>query len=128
MPIVDHNQAPEVPWRPGYRKWDIAGREQGASSTLSINTAEPGTGAPLHTHTMDELIVILDGTLEVQVDGVTHTVEKDHTLVIPPGCEHAFKVVGEGNAQLMVFFPTLDPYSNGQTEYLEGSRPNSVKA
>ena len=128
MPIVDHNQAPEVPWRPGYRKWDIAGREQGASSTLSINTAEPGTGAPLHTHTMDELIVILDGTLEVQVDGVTHTVEKDHTLVIPPGCEHALKVVGEGNAQLMVFFPTLDPYSNGQTEYLEGSRPNSVKA
>ena len=128
MPIVDHNQAPEVPWRPGYRKWDIAGREQGASSTLSINTAEPGTGAPLHTHTMDELIVILDGTLEVRIDGVTHTVEKDHTLVIPPGCKHAFKVVGEGNARLMVFFPTLDPYSNGQTQYLEGSRPDSVKA
>ena len=128
MPIVAHNQAPEVAWRPGYRKWDIAGREQGASSTLSINTAEAGTGAPLHTHTMDELIVILEGTLEVRIDGVTHTVEKDHTLVIPPGCEHAFKVVGEGNAQLMVFFPTLDPYSNGQTRYLEGSRPDSVKA
>ena len=128
MPIVDHNQAPEVPWRPGYRKWDIAGREQGASSTLSINTAEPGTGAPLHTHAMDELIVILDGTLEVQLDGVTHTVGKDHTLVIPPGCEHAFNVVGERNAQLMVFFPTLDPYSDGQTHYLEGSRPYSEKA
>ena len=100
----------------------------GVSSTFSINTAEPGTGAPLHTHTVDELIVILDGTLEVQVDGSTHTVEKDHTLVIPPGCEHAFKVVGERNARLMVFFPTLDPYSNGQTRYLEGSRPDSVKA
>ncbi len=64
----------------------------------------------------------------MRVDCVTHMVEKDHTLVIPPGCEHAFKVVGEGNAQLMVFFPTLDLYSNGQTEYLEGSKPDSVKA
>ena len=128
MPIIDHNQAQEVPWRPGYRKWDIAGRDQGVTSTFSLNTAEPGTGAPLHTHTMDELIVVLDGTLEVRVDGVTHTVEKDHTLVIPPGCEHGFKVVGDKNAQLMVFFPTLDPYSNGQTAYLEGARPDSVKA
>jgi hypothetical protein len=42
MPIIDHHQAPEVPWRPGYRKWDIAGREQGVTSTFSINTAEPG--------------------------------------------------------------------------------------
>ena len=50
MPIINHSHAPEVPWRPGYRKWDIAGHEQGVSSTLSINTAEPGTGAPLHTH------------------------------------------------------------------------------
>ena len=23
MPIIDHSRAPEVPWRPGYRKWDI---------------------------------------------------------------------------------------------------------
>jgi len=128
MPIIDHNQAPEVPWRPGYRKWDIAGRDQGVTSTFSLNTAEPGTGAPLHTHTMDELVVILDGTLEVRVDGVTHTVEKNHTLVIPPGCEHSFKVVGDENAQLMVLFPMLDPYSNGQTAYLKGSRPDSAKA
>ena len=128
MPIIDHNQAPEVPWRPGYRKWDIAGRDQGVTSTFSLNTAEPGTGAPLHTHTMDELVVLLDGTLEVRVDGVIHTVEKNHTRVIPPGCEHSFKVVGDKNAQLMVFFPMLDPYSNGQTAYLKGSRPDSAKA
>ena len=50
MPIIDHSHAPEVPWRPGYRRWDVAGHEQGVSSTLSINTAEPGTGAPLHTN------------------------------------------------------------------------------
>ena len=85
MPIIDHNQAPEVPWRPGYRKWDITTHEHGVSTSLSLNTAEPGTGAPLHTHAIDELIVILSGALEVRINGETHRVEKDHTLVIPPG-------------------------------------------
>ncbi len=126
MPIIDHQQAPEVPWRPGYRKWDVAGHEQGVTSTFSINTAEPGTGAPLHTHTIDELIVILSGTLEVRINGETHLVEKDHTLVIPPGAEHGFKVVGDSIAELLVFFPALDPYSAEHTSYLEGARPASV--
>lgn len=123
MPIIDHHQASEVPWRPGYRKWDIAGHEQGVTSTFSINTAEPGTGAPLHTHTIDELIVIVGGKLEVKIDGETHVVDKNHTLVIPPGAEHGFKVVGEDTAELLVFFPALDPYSTEHTHYLEGARP-----
>ena len=38
MPIIDHSKAPEVPWRPGYRKWDVTGREQGVTSTFSLNT------------------------------------------------------------------------------------------
>ena len=123
MPIIDHYQASEVPWRPGYRKWDIAGHEQGVTSTFSINTAEPGTGAPLHTHTIDELIVIVGGKLEVKIDGETHVVDKNHTLAIPPGAEHGFKVVGEDTAELLVFFPALDPYSTEHTHYLEGARP-----
>ena len=126
MPIINHSQTPEVPWRPGYRKWDVAGEEQGVTSTFSINTAEPGAGAPLHTHTIDELIVIEEGALEVRIDGETHLVGKDHTLVIPPGAEHGFKVVGDSPARLLVFFPALDPYSPRHTHYLEGSRPASV--
>ena len=127
MPIIDHNQAQEVPWRPGYRKWDIAGRDQGVTSTFSLNTAEPGAGAPLHTHTIDELIVIVEGQLEVRIDGETQIVGKDHTLVISPGTEHGFKVVGDQPAQLLVFFPRLEPYAPQHTHYLEGAAPSSVK-
>jgi len=126
MPIVDHSQAPEVPWRPGYRKWDVAGRAQGITSSFSINTGEPGSGAPLHTHTIDELIVIMEGTLEFLIDGETHIVGKNHTVAIPPGTEHSFKIVGDHPAEMLVFFPALDPYSEGHTHYLEGARPASV--
>ena len=128
MPIIDHSQAPEVPWRPGYRKWDITTAEHGVSTSLSLNSAEPGTGAPLHTHTVDELIVVMSGVLEVRIDGETHRVEKDHTLAVPPGSEHAFKAVGDEPAELLVVFPTMDPYTPEHTTYLEGSRPASVGA
>ncbi len=127
MPIIDHTQAPEVPWRPGYRKWDVAGHEQGVTSTFSINAADPGSGAPLHTHTIDELIVVLKGTLEVALDGETRTVGPEHTVVIPPGAEHGFRVVGEDTAYLLVFFPALNPYAPHHTRYLEGARPESVR-
>jgi len=70
--------------------------------------------------------MIMEGTLDVRINGETHTVEKDHTVVIPPGAEHGFKVVGEKNARLIVFFPDMDPYSPENTTYLEGSRPASV--
>ena len=126
MPIVDHHQAPEVPWRPGYRKWDITTSGHGVSTSLSLNTAEPGTGAPLHTHTIDELIVIVSGSLEVRIDGETHRVDKDHTVVIPPGAEHAFTVVGESPAELLVVFPDMELYTPEHTTYLEGSRPASA--
>ena len=126
MPIIDHSKAPEVPWRTGYRKWDITQAEHGVTSTFSLNTAEPGAGAPLHTHVMDELIVIVAGQLEVRIDGETHIVEKNHTVAIPPGTEHGFKIVGDHAAEMLVFFPALDPYSEGHTHYLEGARPASV--
>ena len=126
MPIIQHEHLPEVPWRPGYRKWDVTLEEHSVSTSLSLNTAEPGTGAPLHTHEIDELIMIMEGTLEVRISGETHTVEKDHTQVIPPGAAHGFTVVGEKTAKLIVVFPHMDPYSSENTAYLEGSRPASV--
>ena len=70
--------------------------------------------------------MVLEGTLEVRLDGETHTVGPDHTVVIPPRAEHGFHVTGQDEAHLLVFFPTLDPYSAEHTQYIEGSRPEGV--
>ena len=34
---------------------------------------------------------------------------------------------GKNTAELLVFFPALDPYSEAHTKYLEGARPASVQ-
>ena len=122
MPIVRHDTLAETPWRPNYRKWDVTGPGDGTtSSSLAISVAAPGTGAPLHRHEDDELIVLLDGEREVRMGDEVVTVGPDHTLVVPPNVPHAFTVIGRENARMLTFFPVADPFS--RTVYLEGSPP-----
>lgn len=124
MPIVDHNNIPETPWRPNYRQWNITRPGDGTtSSSMDMSTVEVGAGAPLHVHEADELIVILEGTLEVRLGDEVQKVGPDHTLVIPPNVPHGFTSVGPGAARLMGFFPVPDPFAH--TTYLEGQPPEA---
>ena len=121
MPIIDHKNAPETPWRPNYRQWDLVGPEDGVSSILSMSTVGQGAGAPLHYHEADELIVILDGTVQVRLGDERREVGPEHTLAIPARVPHAFSAVGSGGARILTFFPVPDPFAH--TTYLEGGAP-----
>lgn len=127
MPIIDHRKAKEIPWRPRYRTWEIASAELGATScSLHLSLVEPGAGAPLHTHNTDELIVILDGTLEVRLGDLRQQVSADHTVVVPPMVPHGFTCVGQKAAHILGFFPVSDPFSSHTTHYLEGGPPTGT--
>lgn len=66
-------------------------------------------------------MVILAGTLEARLGEGVRRVGADHTLVIPPGVPHGFTSVGPGEAHILAFFSTPDPFKH--TTYLEGGRP-----
>ena len=124
MPIIEHRTAPEIPWRPAYRMWELAGAKDGMSSSLSLSVVGAGAGAPLHAHRDDELIVVLDGILEVRLGQEVHRVGADHTVAIPPDVPHSFTSVGEKAARVLIFFPVAYPFEG--TTYLEGSPPQSL--
>lgn len=124
MPIVDHNGIEETPWRPSYRKWAITRAGDGTtSSDLSYSEVGVGAGAPLHSHEADELIVVLEGALEVRLGDEVQQAGRDHTLVIPPNTPHGFTSVGPGEARLLSFFPIADPFDH--TTYIEGVPPGA---
>ncbi len=118
MSIVDHNATPEVPWRPNYRNWNIAGPDTGVSVSLTYSTVGEGAGAPLHTHEDDELITVLDGVLEVRIGDEVRTAGPEHTVVVPRGTAHGFTSVASRDARLLVYFPVPNPFE--RTTYLEG--------
>jgi quercetin dioxygenase-like cupin family protein len=58
----------------------------------------PGAAFPRHTHPGEEVINVLEGTLEYEVDGKTVTLKAGDVLFIPAGTIHAAKNVGSVNA------------------------------
>jgi quercetin dioxygenase-like cupin family protein len=59
----------------------------------------PGVSAPRHSHPGEELVYVVEGVFEYQLDGRPPvTVKAGEVLFIPAGTPHAVKNVGSGNA------------------------------
>src|SRR6476661_1815153 len=58
---------------------------------------DPGYVSPRHTHPGEEIIYVLEGTLEYQIDGKPVTVKPGDVLFVPAGIVHSAKNVGTGN-------------------------------
>ena len=61
---------------------------------------DPGALAPKHSHPGEEIIYVLEGLLEYQVDDQSPvTLKAGDVLFIPAGVVHSAKNVGSNNAQ-----------------------------
>src|SRR3954471_21526510 len=58
----------------------------------------PGASFPRHTHPGEEIIYVLQGTLEYEVAGKPVTLKEGDVLFVPTGTVHAAKNVGKGPA------------------------------
>ena len=59
---------------------------------------DPGYVAPRHTHPGEEIIYVIEGTLEYQIEGqLARTVKPGDVLFVPAGAIHSVKNVGTGN-------------------------------
>ena len=122
MPVVKNDEAREIPWRPGYRNHILAGEAQGVAVSCSMAVLEKGAGAPLHFHEdVDEVIVVLEGTLDVRMGDERVLVGKDQTISVPARTPHAFTVVSPEGARFIAFLPRQGAHM--ATKYLEGSAP-----
>ena len=125
MSIVDHATAVEIPWRPGYRRFTLAGKDEGVACSASLSVIEPGAGAPTHFHnTADEVIVVLDGMLEMWIGDERCLVGPNHTVALPAGVPHGFVAVDPGPARILAFLP-----QSGEavaTTYLDGGPPQGA--
>jgi quercetin dioxygenase-like cupin family protein len=60
---------------------------------------DPGYEAPRHTHFGEEIIYVLEGTIEYRIDGQPpRTVKPGDVLFVPAGTPHSAKNVGTTNA------------------------------
>jgi quercetin dioxygenase-like cupin family protein len=96
-------QAPGL-WRTDLQQHDLSvpGRE------VIQNRVEFGPEAPAirHKHPGEEIIYVLEGSLEYQIDGrPTQTYGAGEALIVPAETVHSVRNVGDGNAaELATYF------------------------
>jgi mannose-6-phosphate isomerase-like protein (cupin superfamily) len=123
MPIIPNAEAQEIPRRPGYRNFVLAGRDQGLACIAGYSVIEPGAGAPLHAHKdADEIFILLEGTLDFRLGDEQRLVEANHTVAIPAGVPHAFVAVGPSPVRMFTFMPRNRAIADATT-YFEGEQP-----
>ena len=123
MPVIANSEAQEIPWRPGYRNFVLAGRDQGLTCIAGYSVLEPGAGAPLHAHKdVDEVFIVIEGTLDFRLGDERFKVEANHTIAIPAGVPHSFVAVGPGPVRMYTFMPRNRAIAEATT-YFEGAAP-----
>jgi quercetin dioxygenase-like cupin family protein len=58
----------------------------------------PGYVAPMHTHPGEEIIYVIEGTLEYEIGGKVTRVKAGDVLFVPAGTPHTAKNIGSTNA------------------------------
>jgi quercetin dioxygenase-like cupin family protein len=70
----------------------------GREAIQAIVAIAPGATAPRHSHPGEEIIYVLEGSLQYQLDGQPPvTLKAGDVLFIPTGVVHSAKNVGSGN-------------------------------
>ena len=118
MSLFDHDSAPGEMRSSGYFRKRLAGYDDGFELTFDYHVVDPGSGALPHFHTVDEIIVVLEGIVDATLDGEVSRATKNQSVAIPKNSHHGFTVVGSEPAKLLIFFPVQDALSDKHTTYL----------
>ncbi len=102
MSVYPHSDLTPVPTRPGISARSLAGPAHGITSFfIQENWLEQGARIPLHTHPVDEVVIVSEGALTVDAGDTTEVVAGGHTVVIPPGTPHRLTNHGPAGVRML---------------------------
>ena len=100
MPFVDTSQLRVVERLPGWR-----GRYfHSPSMTFAHYDFAAGSSIHEHYHPQEEVWNVIEGELEITVDGVTQTIRPGVAAIVPGGVRHSAKALTAGRA-IIVDYP-----------------------
>jgi quercetin dioxygenase-like cupin family protein len=78
----------------------VSGEETGGRYCLVDMLVPPGGGPPPHRHDFEEMFTILDGEIELNFRGETHSASAGSTVNIPANAPHSFRNKSDKPARL----------------------------
>lgn len=76
------------------------------SETMTIMHArlKAGASAPEHSHTQEQIVNVIEGEIELTVEGEPHHLKPGDTLILPPKVLHTARAITDCHV-LDVFYP-----------------------
>jgi quercetin dioxygenase-like cupin family protein len=119
MQIIDPRDTPPEQWRPGTEtRMRVSARSGAAQLCIFEQWIAPGSGAPTHTHPVEEVLTVLAGEAEMWLDDDRAIVTPGQSLVVPAGRRHGFRNSGNLTLHLhaVLASPVFEAMPEGGTE------------
>ncbi|MQF65205.1 cupin domain-containing protein [SAR202 cluster bacterium AC-409-J13_OGT_754m] len=82
----------------------------GSNTLLSMVKIKPMIEVPLHTHPHEQSGIVLEGSLEMGIDGDVQILRPGDMYIIPGDVEHYAKGLEIGASVLDIFSPVREDY------------------
>jgi quercetin dioxygenase-like cupin family protein len=99
--FVDVGAIPPVEFVPGLEFRPVLGEK---TMTNFVRFA-PHTEAPVHVHEEEQIVIVLEGEMEFELDGVVQTMRPGDVAVAPPWVPHGARTTDSGCYEVDVFNP-----------------------
>jgi quercetin dioxygenase-like cupin family protein len=77
----------------------------GERTMVNFVTFEPHTEAPLHVHEEEQIVLVLEGEFEFELDGEVRTMRQGDVAVVPPWVPHGARTLDSPCREVDVFNP-----------------------
>lgn len=92
--LADLKPAPE-------RAAKFQGADFGADTSFFVATSPPGRGVNKHRHPYEEILIVLDGNIEIGVNDEKKLISPGSAIVVPPEAWHEFINKSDHNALIV---------------------------
>jgi quercetin dioxygenase-like cupin family protein len=119
MQIIDHKLQPTEEWRAGVlTRMKVSAVTEAAALCVFEQWCAPGTGAPTHTHTVEEVLTVLEGQAELWLEDEREAITTGQSVIVPAGSRHGFRNTGSAtlHMQAILASPTFEAAFDGQNE------------
>ena len=97
MSLLDHETQPLEQWREGVMTlMRVSALVKSSQLCIFDQFCDPGLGAPIHLHAVEEVLEVMQGEAEVTLRGESLILCTNQSIVIPAGARHAFRNIGSG--------------------------------
>ena len=109
MPVLKNEDLPLEQMYPLVQRRELIGGKMGAQNiTMGEIIIQPGGQIPLHKHSIEDCVLLREGSGEIHINDEVIKVQAPMTVLIPPNIKHRVVNTGDKPIRIIFGFPSIN--------------------